>query len=86
METIKIINNSNHVLSTNLQNVIRKAVANIGNIDEVIAEFEELDYDNEGCSILPIYNNEDEFLFNVNLSNETLLFSSNNRYYKQLIK
>lgn len=94
MESIRIINNSNHVLSTNVQNIIRKCVTNIGNIDEVQVNFDEIEYNNEGCHILPIYHvlpqtdefeQEEIFLFAINLTKETVIVFTDNPYFKEIM-
>lgn len=79
MNTIKLINRNDSAVNVRLQSLIREAVANIGDIDEVIlGEVFEDESSNE--NILPIYyestdNNGDiieEFLFNINLSDYTI--------------
>lgn len=75
MENITLINRNNETANIQLQDVIIRAVVNIGDIEEVILE-EVFECENTGDNMLPVYYESvdengdtiEEFLFNVNLS------------------
>lgn len=68
METIRIFDTTDNVMSIELQKIIRQSVANIGGIDAVTV-LQEVD------NLLTVLNEEnEEFLFNVDLEKNTIIY------------